>query len=71
VIITVVPYFINLVDKESLILFEMCDFKRLKAYIDLAIPTAALLCLEWWVFEVLALLAGYLSADSLAAYVAS
>uniref|UniRef100_A0ACD5Y616 Uncharacterized protein n=1 Tax=Avena sativa TaxID=4498 RepID=A0ACD5Y616_AVESA len=40
--------------------FSMEAFKELRQFVDLALPSAMMLCLEWWSFEVLVLLSGLL-----------
>ena len=35
-------------------------FKNLGEYMSLGVPTAAMQCLEWWAFEVMTLIAGYI-----------
>jgi MATE family multidrug resistance protein len=37
--------------------------------LSLGIPSAMMLCLEWWAFEVMTLLAGYIGVDEMAAQV--
>jgi hypothetical protein len=33
----------------------------------IGIPSAGLLCLEWWAFEIITLLSGYISVEAVAA----
>ena len=44
-------------------------FQRLVIYLELGLPGALMLCFEWWLFEILALLAGLMSVEALAAEV--
>lgn len=44
-------------------------FKRLMIYLELGLPAALMLCFEWWLFEILAILAGLMSVEALAAEV--
>lgn len=44
-------------------------FSRLLIYLELGLPGALMLCFEWWLFEILAILAGLMSVESLAAEV--
>lgn len=43
--------------------------ERLVVYMELGIPGALMLCFEWWLFEILAILAGLISVEALAAEV--
>ena len=49
--------------------FNKDSFKDLGLYLKYGIPAALMLCLEWWSFEVLAIFAGMLSIQELAANV--
>uniref|UniRef100_A0A8R7RAA4 Protein DETOXIFICATION n=1 Tax=Triticum urartu TaxID=4572 RepID=A0A8R7RAA4_TRIUA len=40
--------------------FSMQAFKELRQFADLAVPSAMMVCLEWWSFELLVLLSGLL-----------
>ncbi|XP_048543249.1 protein DETOXIFICATION 16-like [Triticum urartu] len=40
--------------------FSMEGFKDLRKFADLAVPSAMMICLEWWAFETLVLLSGLL-----------
>ncbi|OEL21224.1 Protein DETOXIFICATION 16 [Dichanthelium oligosanthes] len=40
--------------------FSMEGFKELRRFADLAVPSAMMICLEWWAFETLVLLSGLL-----------
>ena len=44
-------------------------FKRLLIYLELGLPAALMTCFEWWIFEILAILAGLISVEALAAEV--
>ncbi|XP_020683661.1 protein DETOXIFICATION 10-like [Dendrobium catenatum] len=39
---------------------SMADFKGINEFLKLAIPSAVMICLEWWSFELLVLLSGFL-----------
>jgi MATE family multidrug resistance protein len=41
-------------------------FSGIKEYLKIGIPSSAMLCLEWWSFEVITIFAGYISVDSAA-----
>jgi MATE family multidrug resistance protein len=41
----------------------------LSLYLSLGIPSAVLLCLEWWAFEVLTLIIGYIGVNQQATFV--
>jgi MATE family multidrug resistance protein len=45
------------------------SFTGLWDYLKIGVPSAALLCLEWWSFELMTLLAGYISVEAMAAQV--
>lgn len=45
-------------------------FKHWGAFLKLGIPGTFMQCFEWWAFEVLAILAGWLGTVELAAHVA-
>jgi len=42
-------------------------FTKLLIYLELGLPAAIMLSFEWWIFEILAILAGLMSVESLAA----
>lgn len=44
-------------------------FSNLVMYLELGLPGALMLCFEWWLFEILAILAGLMSVEALAAEV--
>jgi MATE family multidrug resistance protein len=44
-------------------------FKELGAYIKLAIPSTLMLIFDWWSFELLAILAGYISVAVTGAHI--
>jgi MATE family multidrug resistance protein len=46
---------------------EMFDTKKLYGYLKLGFPGVLMICSEWWAFEIMALLAGLLGKNSLAA----
>lgn len=45
------------------------SFRDTKGYLKVALPSLTMLCLEWWSFEVLAFMAGYISVSATAAHV--
>ncbi|CDW89184.1 na+-driven multidrug efflux pump [Stylonychia lemnae] len=45
------------------------SFQKLGEYLQIGIPSCCMLCLEWWSFEVLAIMAGYISVDATGAHV--
>lgn len=77
---TILTYFLNFLiitiycryDKEvrrSFFFFTKASFQNISGYLKVGIPSATMLCLEWWSFEVLAFMAGYISVDATAAHV--
>lgn len=46
---------------------EMFDFRQIGLFLSLGLPGVVMLCSEWWCFEVVALLAGLLGDEYLAA----
>lgn len=46
---------------------ECFDKKGLIDYFKLGIPSTGMLCLEWWAFEIMTLLAAYISLKATAA----
>lgn len=77
---TLITYFLNFAlitaysryDKEvrkSFFFFTKESFEELGDYLRIGIPSCCMLCLEWWSFEVLALMAGYISVDATGAHV--
>jgi MATE family multidrug resistance protein len=42
-------------------------FKNIWPYLKLALPGTLMICLEWWTFEAMTLMAGYISVDVTAA----
>jgi multidrug resistance protein, MATE family len=55
--------------RKSFFWFDKDSFKDLNEYLKIGIPSCFMLCLEWWSFEVLAFMAGYLSVEATAAHV--
>lgn len=45
------------------------DFKDLCPYVKLAIPSTLMLIYDWWSFEILAALAGYISVEVTGAHI--
>jgi hypothetical protein len=45
---------------------ECFEIKGLINYFKLGIPSTGMLCLEWWAFEIMALLAVYISLKATA-----
>jgi MATE family multidrug resistance protein len=79
-IATIITYFLNFAaitafcvyDKEvrrSFFWFTKESFTDLRSYLRVGIPSTTMLCLEWWSFEVLAFMAGYVSVEALSAHV--
>ena len=44
-------------------------FERVIAYLEVGLPGALMLCFEWWLFEILAIFAGLMGVNELAAEV--
>ena len=57
----------GVVPKESWHFFNADSLKGLYEYFEYGIPSALIVCLEWWSFEILSLFAGLLSVEELAA----
>jgi multidrug resistance protein, MATE family len=54
-------------DNYKATLFEEESFLDWPAYIKLAVPTTALMCIEWWAFEFVIIFSGILGVKELAA----
>ena len=60
----------TLVDiREAYFLPNKETFKDIIPYLKLAIPGCLLLSAEWWMFEILTLISGYLHVDYTATYI--
>jgi MATE family multidrug resistance protein len=55
--------------KEALFYPDRRTFKDLRKYLKLGIPSALMLCLEWWAFEVMSLICGLIGVEEQAAQV--
>ena len=55
---------------ESLHWFNWDSLKDWGIYLKLGIPSAAMLCFEWFAFEIIAIFAGFSGVFDLAAYIA-
>ena len=77
---TLITYFLNffvitvycLCESEvrrSFFFFTRESFQELRAYLAVGIPSTTMLCMEWWSFEVLAIMAGYISVAATGAHV--
>lgn len=51
-------------------IFKSDSFKDWWVYLKLGVPSAAMLCFEWFAFEFIAIFAGYSGIFDLAAYIA-
>lgn len=70
IIITVyISFKSDVVEPSSWHFFNKDSFKGWSEYLTYGLPSAFMLCCEWWAFEVLALFAGLLSVNELAANV--
>lgn len=49
--------------KECWVFPNQDTFKDIPAYLRLAVPGALMVCAEWWTFEILTLMSGYLGVD--------
>ena len=52
--------------KEALVFPSVRDILNLSSlseYMELGVPSALMLCLEWWVFEIMILMAGFIGVD--------
>jgi MATE family multidrug resistance protein len=55
--------------KESWFLPDKTCFIGLLEFLKFGIPSAAMLCIEWWSFEIMSFLSGYISVNAMAAQV--
>lgn len=55
--------------KESFFFPDRETFRNMGEYLRIGIPSASMLCLEWWSLEVLALIAGYINVITTASFV--
>lgn len=55
--------------RKSFFFPDMETFRGLGEYLRIGIPSASMMCLEWWSLEVLALMAGYISVVATASFV--
>lgn len=44
-------------------------FTGISQYLSYGIPSASMLCLEWWAFEVMTLIAGYIGVEYQASHI--
>lgn len=69
-LIAIVAVALKKTEFKEVMFFPNADtFKNLGQYLKLAIPGTFMMCLEWWVYEIITLMAGYLSVHALAAEV--
>ena len=54
---------------EAVFLPDKKAFYGLSQYMSLGIPSAMMLCLEWWAYEMMTLMAGYLGVNEQAAQI--
>jgi MATE family multidrug resistance protein len=47
--------------QEAWIMPDWSTIRGINDYLKLGIPSSAMLCLEWWSFEIMILIAGYIS----------
>ena len=57
----------GIVPKDSWHFFNRDSFRGWKEYLYFGIPSALMICMEWWCFELLSFFAGMLSVNELAA----
>jgi multidrug resistance protein, MATE family len=50
--------------KEAMIWPDARIFLGLKEYISLAVPTTIMICLDWWVWELMILMCGYFPEET-------
>eukprot|EP01022_Parablepharisma_sp_SALTPOND_P021396 TRINITY_DN4208_c0_g1_i1.p1 TRINITY_DN4208_c0_g1~~TRINITY_DN4208_c0_g1_i1.p1 ORF type:complete len:483 (+),score=26.67 TRINITY_DN4208_c0_g1_i1:52-1500(+) len=53
--------------KETLVPFGLDSFKNWSEYLKLSLPTTSMLCLDWWGYEIMQIIAGKLGVVELAA----
>ena len=49
---------------EAKFLPEKRTFRGIGQYLALGIPSTMMLCLEWWAFEAMVLMSGYIGVDA-------
>eukprot|EP01100_Stratorugosa_tubuloviscum_P012327 TRINITY_DN580_c1_g3_i3.p1 TRINITY_DN580_c1_g3~~TRINITY_DN580_c1_g3_i3.p1 ORF type:complete len:562 (-),score=201.80 TRINITY_DN580_c1_g3_i3:1271-2956(-) len=67
--VAIIFYFLTF-DRNGILLFKWSfdAFKGWPEYLKLGLPGAAMICFEWWAFEILTFLAGKLGIEELAAH---
>jgi MATE family multidrug resistance protein len=55
--------------REAVQMPTMDTFRGIGEYLGLGIPSAAMLCLEWWAFEIMTLITGYIGVTEQAAQI--
>lgn len=69
IVVLYIKFKTGLVHEESWHFYNSDSFIGLWDYLKLAVPSAMMLCLEWWVFEGVSIEAGWLSTEELGAYI--
>ena len=66
--LTIATLYVNRLDdiKEAIFFPDSDSYKGLGNYFKLGGPSIAMLCMEWWSFEIMTLIAGYISVDAIA-----
>lgn len=54
---------------QSIFMFNKYSFRGWKSYLAISIPSAFLLCTEWWAFEIIAIIAATLSQDNFTVHI--
>lgn len=54
---------------EAVFLPDRRTFRGIGQYLALGIPSAMMLCLEWWAYEIMTLMAGYIGVEVQAAQI--
>lgn len=54
---------------EAIFLPDKKIFRGIGQYLSLGVPSAMMLCLEWWAYEVMTLMAGYIGVKEQAAQI--
>jgi multidrug resistance protein, MATE family len=60
IVLTYSAFFVGDVSKEAIFWPGMDSFNDWKKYLKLSIPSTLMICPEWWAFELLTVMAGWL-----------
>ena len=63
IIVIYSAYYLGDISKEAIFCPSMDMFKDWKKYLSLAVPSTLMLMPEWWAFELLTIMAGWLGVN--------